>query len=151
MKSRLSSEIFSTLSKVPLFSKIFYLVVPKIEICLKQFLDKKIPKSAIVPRKKRNQRSPKGPSTLDGDRAFLYCSKKRSAGKEKTCYLIVLSSNFTFGIFSKLFPKLILELEIIMFYLVSYVEELHRFCLVHLVCKIKLSRIQNCFSWYCYY
>jgi hypothetical protein len=52
----------------------------------------KFPESAIVTRKKRNQRSPKGPSTLDGDRAFLFCSKKRSAGKEKTCYLIVLSS-----------------------------------------------------------
>ena len=83
IESRLPFKIFSTLTKVPLFSKIFYLVVPKIENCLKNFLDKKSPNQPLWLGKKRNQRSPKGPSTLDGDRAFLYCSKKRSAGNGK--------------------------------------------------------------------
>ena len=33
---------------VPLFYLIYYSLVPKIEICLKYFLDKKFPKAAIV-------------------------------------------------------------------------------------------------------
>ena len=52
---KLKATLKIDITIVPLFFQMSDLLVPKIEICLKYFLDKKLPKAAIVICMKSNQ------------------------------------------------------------------------------------------------